>query len=91
MSRIGFLCLLLVCLTLSGCMVTQQDLQMQRDLLEMKRRVGDAERAIKELQDDSAGGVRAHVDTLARNQADVCHLGHFEKLAQFGDVYCEPV
>jgi len=70
MSRIGFLCLLLVCLTLSGCMVTQQDLQMQRDLLEMKRRVGDAERAIKELQDDSAGGVRAHVDTLARNQAD---------------------
>jgi tol-pal system protein YbgF len=70
MSRVGFLGLLLVCLTLSGCMVTQQDLQMQRDLLEMKRRLGEAERAIKELQDDSAGGVRAHVDTLARNQAD---------------------
>lgn len=70
MSRVGFLCLLLVCLTLSGCMVTQQDLQMQRDLLELKRRLGESERAIKELQDDSAGGVRAHVDTLARNQAD---------------------
>ncbi len=70
MSRIGLLCLLLVTLLLSGCMVTQQDLQMQRDLLEMKRRLGDAERALKELQDDSAGGVRAHVETLARNQAD---------------------
>jgi tol-pal system protein YbgF len=70
MSRVGFPCLLLVCLMLSGCMVTQQDLQMQRDLLEMKRRLGDTERAVKELQDDSAGGVRAHVDTLARNQAD---------------------
>ena len=70
MSRIGLLSLLLFPLLLSGCMVTQQDLQMQRDLLEMKRRMGDAERALKELQDDSAGGVRAHVETLARNQAD---------------------
>jgi tol-pal system protein YbgF len=70
MSRIGLLSLLFVTLLLSGCMVTQQDLQMQRDLLEMKRRLGDAERALKELQDDSAGGVRAHVETLARNQAD---------------------
>jgi tol-pal system protein YbgF len=70
MSRIGLFSILCVTLLLSGCMVTQQDLQMQRDLLEMKRRMGDAERALKELQDDSAGGVRAHVETLARNQAD---------------------
>lgn len=70
MSRTSFLSLLFVSLLLSGCMVTQQDLQMQRDLLEMKRRLGDAERALKELQDDTAGGVRAHVETLARNQAD---------------------
>ena len=70
MSRVGFWGLLLLSLLLSSCMVTQQDLQMQRDLLEMKRRLGDAERALKELQDDSAGGVRAHVETLARNQAD---------------------
>ena len=26
--------------------------------------------ALKELQDDTSGGVRAHVETLARNQAD---------------------
>lgn len=70
MLRLGFLSLLIVSLLLGGCMVTQKDLQMQRDLLELKRRMGDVERAVKELQDDSAGGVRAHVDTLSRNQAD---------------------
>ena len=69
MSRVRFLSILFAGLLLSGC-VTQQDLQSQRDLLEMKRRLGDAERALKELQDDTSGGVRAHVETLARNQAD---------------------
>ena len=65
-------CLAALCagLLLCGCVVTQQDLQMQRDLLEMKRRLGEAERAVKELQDDTSGGVRAHVETLAGNQAD---------------------
>lgn len=70
MFQVRFLVILLVSLMLSSCVVTQQDLQMQRDLLEMKRRLGDAERTVKELQNDSAGGVRAHVDTMARNQAD---------------------
>lgn len=69
MSRVRFLSILFAGLLLSGC-ITQQDLQSQRDLLEMKRRLGDAERALKELQDDTSGGVRAHVETLARNQAD---------------------
>lgn len=69
MSRVSFLGLLFASLLLSGC-VTQQDLQTQRDLLGMKRRLGDAERALKELQNDTSGGVRAHVETLARNQAD---------------------
>ena len=70
MSRVRFLSILLTGLLLSGCLVTEQDLQSQRSLLEMKRRLADAERALKELQDDSSGGVRAHVETLARNQAD---------------------
>lgn len=65
-----FFSLLLVGLLLGGCVVTQQDLLMQRDLMEMKRRLGDAERALKELQDDTSGGVRAHVEALAGNQAD---------------------
>lgn len=70
MFYVRFLCLLLVSVLLSSCVVTEQDLQQQRDLLEMKRRLGDAERALSELQDDTSGGVRAHVETLARNQAD---------------------
>ncbi len=70
MCRVRFLSLLLACLLLSSCMVTEQDLQTQRNLLEMKRRLGDVERVLKELQDDISGGVRAHVETLARNQAD---------------------
>lgn len=70
MLRICLPFFLFASLLLSGCVVTEQDLQMQRDLLEMKRRLGDAERALKELQDDASGGVRAHVETLSRNQAD---------------------
>ena len=70
MFRICLPFILIVSMLLSGCVVTEQDLQMQRDLLEMKRRLGETERALKELQDDASGGVRAHVETLARNQAD---------------------
>ncbi len=70
MFHVRFLSILLVSLLLSSCVVTEQDLQQQRDLLEMKRRLSDAERTLKELQDDTTGGVRAHVETLARNQAD---------------------
>ena len=69
MLRICLPIVLVVSLLLSGC-VTEQDLQLQRDFLEMKRRLGETERALKELQDDASGGVRAHVETLARNQAD---------------------
>ena len=70
MLQVRCLAILIAGLLLSSCVVTQQDLQMQRDLLELKRRLGEAERAVKELQDDTAGGVRAHVETLAANQAD---------------------
>ena len=70
MTRSSFLSVLVASLLLTGCVVTEQDLQTQRDLLEMKRRLGDVERVLKELLDDTSGGVRAHVETLARNQAD---------------------
>ena len=53
MLQVRSLAILVAGLLLSSCVVTQQDLQMQRDLLEMKRRLGEAERAVKELQDDS--------------------------------------
>jgi len=64
-----YLAVIFLSLLLCSC-VTQQDLQMQREMLEMKRRLGDAERSLAELQADTSGGVRAQVDTLSRNQAD---------------------
>lgn len=70
MMSVRFLASLCTILLLGGCVVTQQDLQMQRDLLEAKRRLDEAERALRELQADAAGGVRAQVETLSRNQAD---------------------
>ena len=63
--------LLMAGLMLAGCMVTEQDLQTQRDLLETKRRLAEAERILKELQEDQSGGIRARVETLSRNQADL--------------------
>jgi tol-pal system protein YbgF len=70
MLQLRNMAVLFVGLYLSGCVVTQQDLQMQRDILELKRRLSESERALKELQDDTSGGVRATLETLARNQAD---------------------
>ncbi len=56
MLRICLPIVLVVSLLLGSC-VTEQDLQLQRDFLEMKRRLGETERALKELQDDASGGV----------------------------------
>ena len=58
-------------LLLCGCVATQQELQTQRDMMELKRRLDEAERVIKELQDDASGGLRSHVEVLSRNQADL--------------------
>ncbi|MDH3998801.1 MAG: hypothetical protein OET90_08165, partial [Desulfuromonadales bacterium] len=49
-------------LLLCGCVATQQELQTQRDMMELKRRLDEAERVIKELQDDASGGLRSHVE-----------------------------
>ncbi|MBW2520695.1 MAG: tol-pal system protein YbgF [Deltaproteobacteria bacterium] len=62
--------LLISLLILAGCVTTEQDLQTQRELMELKRRLAEAERSLKVLQDDQTGGVRARVETLAQNQAD---------------------
>jgi tol-pal system protein YbgF len=68
-----WLCLsigLLLASLLGGCMTTDQGLSMQRGQLEMERRMTDAERSIKAFEEDQSGGVRARLETLARNQAD---------------------
>lgn len=55
---------------LSGC-VTERDLQMQRDLLEMSRRLDGFERNLKTVQEETSGGVKARIDALTRGQADL--------------------
>lgn len=58
-------------LVLSGCLVTERDLQVQRDLLELTRRLDNTERNLKLLQDETAGGVKERFDVLTRGQAEL--------------------
>lgn len=58
-------------LLMSGCLVTERDLQMQRDLLELTRRLDGMERNLKLVQDETAGGVKARFDSLTRSQAEL--------------------
>jgi tol-pal system protein YbgF len=71
MQRSRFLLLLATSLLLSGCLVTERDLQMQRDVLELSRRLDGMERNLKLVQEDTAGGVKSRFDSLTRNQAEL--------------------
>jgi tol-pal system protein YbgF len=62
---------LLVPLLLGGCLVTERDLQVQRDLLELTRRLDGVERNLKLVQEETAGGVKARFDSLTRSQAEL--------------------
>ncbi|MCM2265824.1 MAG: tol-pal system protein YbgF [Desulfuromonadales bacterium] len=57
-------------LVLSGC-VTERDLQVQRDLLELNRRLDGVERNLKTVQEETAGGIKAHFEGLTRSQAEL--------------------
>lgn len=59
--------LLLVLLT--GC-VTERDLQVQRDIMEVTRRLDHVERNLKAVQEETSGGVKARFDGLTRAQAE---------------------
>jgi tol-pal system protein YbgF len=63
--------LLATTLLLGGCLVTERDLQMQRDLSEMNRRLDGLERNLRGVQEETAGGVKARLDGLIRSQAEV--------------------
>ncbi len=60
----------LLALLVSGCVVTEQDLAIQRKVMELQRRVDTSDRALQELTSDQAGSARERLETLARNQAD---------------------
>jgi tol-pal system protein YbgF len=56
---------------LAGCIPTQRELRMERDLEEMKRRLAETERSMAAQRIDRTGEVRDRTDALARNQADL--------------------
>ena len=66
-----YLWLLTLPLLLSGCLVTERDLQMQRDVLELSRRLDGVERNLKAVQEETSGGVKSRFDGLTRSQADL--------------------
>ena len=71
MRNIKIITWLLVPLLLGGCLVTERDLQVQRDLVEVTRRLDGLERNLKLVQEDTAGGVKARFDSLTRSQAEL--------------------
>jgi len=56
-------------LVLAGC-VTERDLQVQRDLMDVTRRLDHMERSLKAVQEETAGGIKGRIDTLTRSQAE---------------------
>ncbi len=55
---------------LSGCLTTQDQLRMERDMNEMKRRLADVERTTVSLR-QGPGDIQGRVDTMGRTQADL--------------------
>ncbi|MBE0597122.1 MAG: tol-pal system protein YbgF [Desulfuromonadales bacterium] len=62
------LTIMVVGLALAGCLPSQQQLAMERDVAEMKRRLAEVERGTAALRQGQPAGDR--VDVLARAQAD---------------------
>jgi tol-pal system protein YbgF len=58
-------------LLLGGCLVTERDLQMQRDVLELTRRLEGVERNLRQVQEETAGGVKGRFDGMTRSQAEL--------------------
>lgn len=57
-------------MALAGCLPTQQQLSMERDLAEMKRRLAEIERGTAALRQNQTGQAQDRLDLLARGQAD---------------------
>jgi tol-pal system protein YbgF len=68
--KYGILALILLG-SLPGCLPTQRELSMERDLAEMKRHLADNEKAVAELRQERQGKAQDRLDILARQQADL--------------------
>lgn len=55
-----------------GCLATQSDVLMQQQsVLELTRRLDNAERSLQALQQETAGALKTRVDALAGSQAEL--------------------
>jgi tol-pal system protein YbgF len=73
MWRKGFV-ILATGAALTGCVTTQDQVRMERDLNEMKRRLADVERTTVTLRQNhsgQAGEVQGRVENIGRTQADL--------------------
>jgi tol-pal system protein YbgF len=68
--KYGILALILLG-ALPGCLPSQQELSMERDLAEMKRHLAETEKGVAELRQEKAGKSQDRLDSLARQQADL--------------------
>ncbi|TLM66579.1 MAG: tol-pal system protein YbgF [Deltaproteobacteria bacterium] len=55
----------------SGCMPTEEQLRLQREVLELTRRLDNTERNLRLVQEETAGGVRTRLEALSRSQAEL--------------------
>lgn len=70
MKRWSLAMMLALALLNGGCLVTEEQLRLQREVLELTRRLDGAERTLKAVQEETAGGIKARVDSLTRSQAE---------------------
>ena len=61
--------ILVLLATVTGCIPTQRQLNMESDLQEMKRRLAELERGVVSMKEDRQG--RERLDLLTRQQADL--------------------
>ncbi len=70
MKRWPWLALAGLALLGGGC-VSEEQLRLQREVLELTRRVDGMERNLRFVQDETAGGVKDRLDGLVRQQAEL--------------------
>jgi tol-pal system protein YbgF len=70
MKRWSWVLLAVLALVGSGC-VSEEQLRLQREVLELTRRVDGLERNLRAVQDETAGGVKDRLEGLTRQQAEL--------------------
>jgi tol-pal system protein YbgF len=62
--------IVVVALLGAGC-VSEEQLRLQREVLELTRRVDGMERSLRTVQEETAGGIKERMGTITRQQAEL--------------------